>query len=160
MPFCCSARGDGSKVHLRLLGCSAFVAAWLFLSVTWLRYVCLGGSHPFQVEALQACPGQTNRSSFVHSAASGYQCYGPAGVFRAPAAPCTAPHKLKTAVLANLISPAGCQEAILPAEPTEAVIVSIYEGLSPVAVEALRHNRAAYAEHNGYRCNILHCAQA
>ena len=46
-------------------------------------------------------------------------------------------------------------EETLAAEPTEAVIVSIYEGLSPVAVQALRHNRAAYAEHNGYRYMLV-----
>lgn len=152
MPFCCSARTDGSKVHLRLLGCSAFVAAWLFLSVAWLRYVCLGGSHAFQVEALQACAGQTNRSSFVHSAVSGYQCFGPAGT--SPRLSVTADH-CRTLAERNFVSNAStcCYmfEETLAAEPTEAVIVSIYEGLSPVAVQALRHNRAAYAEHNGYR---------
>lgn len=113
MQLCCTA-GDGSKVHLRLLGCSAFVAAWLFLSVTWLRYACLGGSHPFQVQALQTCSGQTNRTNFVESNTTGYQCYG-------------------------------------PSEPTEAVIVSIYEGLRPRQVAAIRNNRAAYSERHGYR---------
>ena len=79
MQFCCTGSADGSKVHLRLLGCSAFVAAWLLLSFTWLRYVCLGGSHPFQVQALQPCTGQSNRTSFVNSSMVGYQCYGPSG---------------------------------------------------------------------------------
>lgn len=114
MHFCCSAGGDGSKVHLRLLGCSAFVAAWLCLAFIWLRYACLGVSHPFQVQALQTCPGQTNRTQFLNSVASGYQCYG-------------------------------------PSEPTEAVIVSVYEGLQSRQVAALRNNRAAYSERHGYR---------
>lgn len=114
MQFCCTGSGDGSKVHLRLLGCSAFVAAWLLLSCAWLRYVCLGGSHQFQVQALQPCAGHTNRASFINSSMSGYQCYG-------------------------------------PAEPTEAVILSIYEGLQPHQVGAIRNNRAAYAEKHKYR---------
>ena len=37
------------------------------------------------------------------------------------------------------------------AEPTEAVIVSIYEGLQPNQVAAIRNNRAAYAERHSYR---------
>lgn len=90
------------------------MAAWLFLSCAWLRYVYLGGSHQFQVQALQPCAGQTNRTSFVNSSMSGFQCYG-------------------------------------PAEPTEAVILSIYEGLQPHQVAAIRHNRAAYAERHRYR---------
>ncbi|KAL0045273.1 hypothetical protein WJX82_002436 [Trebouxia sp. C0006] len=64
--------------------------------------------------ALQTCSGQTNRTQYLNSAASGYQCYG-------------------------------------PSEPTEAVIVSIYEGLQPRQVAALRNNRAAYSERHGYR---------
>lgn len=79
MRFCCTNSGDGSKVHLRLLGCSAFVATWLFLSFTWLRQFCLGGSHQFQVQALQPCSGQSNRTSFIDSSMMGYQCYGPSG---------------------------------------------------------------------------------
>lgn len=38
------------------------------------------------------------------------------------------------------------------AESTEAVIVSMTEGLQPDALEAIRNNRAAYVEQHGYRC--------
>ena len=40
---------------------------------------------------------------------------------------------------------------LVRAEPTEAVILSIYEGLQPHQVGAIRNNRAAYAERHGYR---------
>ena len=45
--------------------------------------------------------------------------------------------------------------AALTAEPTEAVIVSIYEGLQPRQVAALRNNRAAYSERHGYRYVVM-----
>ena len=150
MQFCCLAGGDGFKVHWRLLSCSACVAAWLFISVTWLRYACLGGSHPFQVQALQTCSGQTNRTAFLESDMTGYQCYGPSGEFGTV--------RPSPSFLFGFVSfsTARCVVWVLnlpplAAEPTEAVIVSIYEGLRPEQVAAIRNNRAAYSERHGYR---------
>lgn len=115
MRFCISANTDKSRIHLRLLSCSAFVAAWILLSITWLRLAGVGDSRLFQAQALQPCHTvQTNRTSFLESRTSGCQCYG-------------------------------------PSKATEAVILSIYEGLTPRQIAALRTNRAAYAERHEYR---------
>lgn len=157
MRFCCTNSGDGSKVHLRLLGCSAFAAAWLFLSFTWLRQFCLGGSHQFQVQALQPCSGQSNRTSFIDSSMMGYQCYGPSG--RDACLICllsqASTRVLRPCTRQNFQTSLCCLFAVfwlcICAEPTEAVILSIYEGLQPRQVGAIRNNRAAYAERHGYR---------
>ena len=145
MRFCISANTDKSRIHLRLLSCSAFVAAWILLSITWLRLAGVGDSRLFQVQPLQPCPAvQTNRTSFLESRTSGYQCYGPASE-----------HSASLVNAWRLYKRALWSQGSVSAEATEAVILSIYEGLTQRQIAALRTNRAAYAERHDYRYNCL-----
>lgn len=78
-------------------------------------------------------------------------------------APATSPalYRHQTAIFHPLLPNASllprllCLSFLFRAEPTEAVILSIYEGLQPHQVVAIRNNRAAYAEKHGYR-QVLH----